>query len=154
MLFAGAVQAIRANRPALQQLLAGTTANILGLLYSAQQAVATGNQGGQTAIENAIARLEEDLERKIDIHALMRELGVSYSWFRNTFTRHTGLSPHQYRLHLRLDRARNLLTQTRLSVKEVAAKAGFDDEHYFSRLFRRKIGFTPSEWRARSQRAR
>ena len=85
---------------------------------------------------------------------LAQEFGVSYSWFRSTFTTHTGLSPHQYLLELRLVRARNLLTETEFSVKEIATQTGFGDEHYFSRLFRQKMNFSPSQWRHRRRRHR
>jgi two-component system response regulator YesN len=51
---------------------------------------------------------------------------------------------------LRLVRARNLLTQTPQSVKEIAQHVGFDDEHYFCRFFKMKTGVTPGQWRARS----
>jgi transcriptional regulator GlxA family with amidase domain len=82
---------------------------------------------------------------------LARELGVSYSWFRHTFAAYTGLSPHQYLLELRLVRARGLLTETELSVKEIAMLTGFEDELYFSRLFRQKLNLTPSQWRSRNR---
>jgi len=82
---------------------------------------------------------------------LARELGVGYSWFRHTFTAHTGLSPHQYLLEFRLVSARTLLAETEWSVKEIALKTGFEDEHYFSRLFRQKLNVTPSQWRSRSR---
>ena len=62
---------------------------------------------------------------------------------------HTGSSPHQYLLELRLARARNLLEETSLSVKEVAQNAGFEDEHYFCRFFKQKTGRTPGQWRSR-----
>ena len=75
---------------------------------------------------------------------LARELGVSYSWFRHTFAAHTGLSPHQYLLEFRLVRARSLLTETEFSVKEIATQTGFEDEFYFSRLFRQKLNLTPA----------
>ena len=73
-------------------------------------------------------------------------------WFRHTFTAHTGLSPHQYLLEFRLVRARSLLTETELSVKEIATQTGFEDEFYFSRLFWQKLELTPSQWRSRRRR--
>jgi transcriptional regulator GlxA family with amidase domain len=61
------------------------------------------------------------------------------------------LSPHQYLLELRIVRARSLLAETELPVKEIAAQTGFGDELYFSRLFRQKLNLTPSQWRDRSR---
>jgi transcriptional regulator GlxA family with amidase domain len=88
----------------------------------------------------------------LELELLAQEFGVSYSWFRSRFAAHTGLSPHQYLLQLRLVRARDLLTETDLSVKVIALQTGFEDEHYFSRLFRLKLNLTPSQWRSRNRR--
>ncbi len=145
--FSHVMQSVRANRPALQQVLAGATASLLGLYYSAQQSPPACGTQDSNAVELAIARIQNDFARALDMKLLAQELGVGYSWFRSNFTTHTGLSPHQYLLELRLVRARNLLTETELSIKEIAVQTGFEDEHYFSRLFRQKLNLTPSQWR-------
>ena len=150
--FSRLMQAVRANRPALQQILAGAAANLVGICYSAQQAPPETGNPGSNAIEQAIGRMESDFGGQLDMKALAQNLGVSYSWFRTAFVMHTGLAPHQYLLEMRLVRARNLLVGTGLSVKEIAVQTGFEDEHYFSRLFRQKLNVTPSQWRSRSQK--
>lgn len=150
--FSRVMQSIRANRPALQQILAGATANLLGLFYSAQQASPATETESSTAIEAAIARIHNEFAQDLHMELLAHEFGVSYSWFRRTFAAHTGLSPHQYLLEFRIVSARNLLAGTELSVKEIATQTGFEDEHYFSRLFRKKLSVTPSQWRNRSRR--
>jgi len=152
--FGHILQSVRQSRPALQQVLAGATAGLLGLFYSARQTPLETASPNPSAIERAIARLQADFARDLDMEDLARELGVSYSWLRSSFTAHTGLSPHQYLLELRLIRARNLLAETSLTVKAVALETGFQDEHYFSRLFRQKLNRTPSQWRQSRRRAR
>lgn len=149
--FSRIMQSVRANRPALQQILAGATHNLMGLIYSAQQAQPAHDAQNTNAIESAIVRIQNDFARDLNMKLLARELGVSYSWFRHTFTGHTGLSPHQYLLELRLVRARNLLTETDLSIKEIAMQTGFEDEFYFSRLFRQKLNASPTQWRSRTR---
>jgi AraC-like DNA-binding protein len=149
--FTRIIQAVRANRPALQQILAGAAANLIGLIYSAQQTPVLSEHSGSNVIEQAIARMETDLGTTLDMEKLSRDFGVSYSWFRSAFAGHTGLAPHQYLLEMRLLRARNLLVETKLSVKEIARQTGFQDEHYFSRLFRQKMKITPSQWRSRRE---
>ncbi|HEY1788978.1 MAG TPA: AraC family transcriptional regulator [Verrucomicrobiae bacterium] len=149
--FSRMIQAIRANRPALQQILAGATNNLMGLFYSAQQAQSSVDTQNANVIERAITRIQDEFDRNLDMKVLAQELSVSYSWFRHTFTAHTGLSPHQYLLELRLVRARSLLAETELPVKEIALQTGFEDELYFSRLFRQKLNLTPSQWRSRSR---
>lgn len=150
--FSRVMQSIRTNRPALQQIMAGATSYLLGLFYSAQQAQPAAQAHQSNAIEVVIAHIHNEFAGNLNMEHLAEEIGVSYSWFRSTFVAHTGLSPHQYLLELRLARARNLLTETNLSVKEIAMQTGFEDEHYFSRLFRRKMNVTPGQFRGRSRR--
>lgn len=149
--FSRVMQAVRANRPALQQILAGATNNLMGLFYSAQQAQSAVDVQNANVIERAISRIQDEFDRNLDMKRLAQELSVSYSWFRHTFATHTGLSPHQYLLELRLVRARSLLAETELPVKEIALQTGFEDELYFSRLFRQKLNLTPTQWRDRSR---
>jgi transcriptional regulator GlxA family with amidase domain len=141
---------IKLNRPAVQQVMAGFAAQMLGVLYSGQQAGLAGDDQALLIVQRAITNMQVELERGLNAQALARELNVSYSTFRHTFLQHTGSSPHQYLLELRLVRARNLLRQTSQSVKEIAQQAGFDDEHYFCRFFKMKTGLTPGQWRSRS----
>jgi AraC-like DNA-binding protein len=152
--FSRIMQSIRANRPALQQILAGATDNLMGLIYSAQQVQPAHDPANTNAIESAIARIQNEYGRNLNMKLLARELGVSYSWFRHTFAAHTGLSPHQYLLEFRLVRARNLLAESEFSIKEIATQTGFEDEFYFSRLFRQKLNLSPSQWRNRSRHHR
>lgn len=150
--FSQVMQSVRANHPALQQVLAGASASLVGLFYSAQQAQPAAETQHANAVELAITRIQNEYARDLDMKVLAQELGVGYSWFRSRFAAHTGLGPHQYLLELRLVRARNLLAETDLSVKEIAMQTGFEDEHYFSRLFRQKLNLTPGQWRSRSRR--
>lgn len=152
--FSQIMQAIRANRPALQQILAGATDGLMGRFYSAQQAQSAVDVQNPNVIERAITRIQDNFHRDLNMKQLAQELNVSYSWFRHTFTAHTGLSPHQYLLELRLVRARTLLAETDLSIKEIALQTGFEDELYFSRLFRQKLNVTPSQWRNRQRQHR
>jgi AraC-like DNA-binding protein len=67
------------------------------------------------------------------------------------FRREFGVSPMHYVIRLRLSRARDLLRQPDLSVKEVAAAAGFGDPLYFSRVYRRAFGESPGQARAKGR---
>ena len=146
--FSSVIDAIHVGRPALQQVAAGATLYIMSLLYSALQPGQEG-QDVTRAIHEAMRRMGDPTQETTPLPELARRLGVSYTWFRRTFVHHTGLSPHQYRLQLRVGRARALLSETSLTVKEVAYRSGFENEHYFCRLFKRKTGVAPGEWRQR-----
>jgi transcriptional regulator GlxA family with amidase domain len=122
---------------------------MLALLFSVQQSKLTGDDFDLQIIHKAVTLMREADEKTINIRDLARELNVSYSWFRRAFAHHTGLSPHQYYLDIRLARARNLLSQTSLLTKEIALRVGFEDAHYFCRLFHKKNGIPPGVWRER-----
>lgn len=69
------------------------------------------------------------------------------AWFSTRFRQLTGLSPAQYVLRYRLERARELLVSTDRSVREIAAMTGFQDPLYLSRQFRRLLGASPTAYR-------
>jgi AraC-like DNA-binding protein len=75
-------------------------------------------------------------------------MGISYSTFRRDFKRQTGLSPLQYHLLLKIEKAKELLINTELKAKEIAYKLGFDSDYYFCRLFKQKTGISPAQFRA------
>ena len=88
------------------------------------------------------------LESTLTIQQLAEELGVSYSNFRKLFKEHTGLSPATYQQDLRLQHAKELLTTTDMSIKEIAYRLNFDSPDYFSSKFKQKTGRKPSDLRA------
>jgi AraC-like DNA-binding protein len=150
-LFGDILEATRSNHPALQQIMAGAVVTMLAMLFSEQQSRLAGDDPGLQLIHRAVTRMRENPETPLSIPALASELNVSYRWFRRAFAHHTGLSPHQYFLDVRLARARDLLAQTTLPTKEIAARVGFEDAQYFCRLFHKKVGFAPGVWRERAQ---
>ena len=72
---------------------------------------------------------------------------MSASGLQRAFLQHFGSSPKQYVIKLRLHKALQLLVENKLSVKEVAFACGFSDEKYFSRAFKAKYGYPPSQLR-------
>jgi transcriptional regulator GlxA family with amidase domain len=73
--------------------------------------------------------------------------GLSGSHFTRLFAAWAGESPAAYVKRARIQRARRLLTEVDLSIKQVAARCGFRNPHHFSRVFRRIDGLTPSAYR-------
>lgn len=150
--FGSLLDTARQQEPASQQLMAGLTAYLLAQIYSAQQGGGKRDGAVASAIQEAIQTMNATTREPIAPAALARKMHVSYTWFRRSFVQHTGLSPHQYHLQLRLAQARHLLVATTLTIKQIAAETGFSDEQYFCRLFKKKNGLSPGFWRARSQR--
>jgi AraC-like DNA-binding protein len=80
---------------------------------------------------------------------IAEELNVSYSTLRRTFRTHTGMSMKDYQMSARVQKAKDLLDNTELSVKGVAAQLGFSSAFHFSNQFRKSVACSPSDWRAR-----
>ena len=81
------------------------------------------------------------------LEALAAHAGLTPSHFCRVFKRATGATPHQFVMKARLDRARDLLGQSGLSVAQVADMTGFTSQSHFTRAFRQYSGTTPSGWR-------
>lgn len=93
----------------------------------------------------ATFRQEWNLNERIERYAKLCDM--SESSFYSFFKRWSGLSPIDYRNDLRLSAARSLLLHSTLSIKEISEHVGFDDPYYFSRLFKKKCGVSPREFR-------
>lgn len=79
------------------------------------------------------------------------QLGVSESGFRALFKKAFGLSPAQYRMHVRLSRAEYLLESTEMTVGDIAEALGFYDEASFCRAFRKHAGLSPKQYGRRKK---
>lgn len=91
--------------------------------------------------------IDENYTKEIDIKELAKKEHISYAYFRTIFKKKTGISPNQYIIMLRLRNASILLKQTELSIKEIAESVGFSDQMYFSRIFKKRFGMTPRDFR-------
>ncbi len=99
---------------------------------------------GKARIEQALALLKGG---PVPVAVLAKAAGLSVSHFNREFREWTGYSPVEYQRRQRVARARELLADVKLSIKEVAAQAGFDDPYHFSRVFRQVDGLSPSQYR-------
>lgn len=133
-----------------QQLLAGLVNHLVGMMYSLERNIELSKDNAHVdMINRARLRIREALESSLTIQQIAEELGVSYSNFRKQFKLYTGLSPAIYQQDLKLQRAKELLTTTDLSIKEIAYRLNFDSPDYFSAKFKIKTGRKPSEMRIR-----
>ena len=98
-------------------------------------------------VMRAQQHIRESLESTLSIQDIADMLGVSYSTLRKQFKEYTGLSPATYQQDLKLQHAKELLTTTNLSIKEIAYRLNFDSPDYFSAKFKIKTGRKPSEMR-------
>jgi len=84
----------------------------------------------------------------ISLAAMAKIAEVTPHHFASLFTKATGLSPHQYVLRTRIERAKIHLRDGMLSVAQVSRLTGFRAQEHFTKVFRRIVGVTPSAFRA------
>lgn len=147
-LYRQAIEVVQREEPCFQQLLAGIVNYLLGVMYSTDRNLLL-NQDHTSAklIDHARIYMREKVEENLSAKEVASHLGMGYSHFRKLFKAYTGVSPSHYYLDLKLQRAKELLSLTPVPVKEIAYKLQFQSPDYFSTLFRKKTGYTPSEFR-------
>ena len=97
--------------------------------------------------ENAKQLIDENYaDPEFSIESLAQILYTSPSTLRRVFSDRFGISPKQYIMKVRLNTAAMLLSQDFSSVLEASKRSGFNDEHYFSRIFKKRYGKSPSHF--------
>jgi len=135
------------------QLYAESLANVLAVHllrhYSATRAVARPFTGGLTAykLRRTLDFISDNLERHISLGEIATQVGMSSFHFAREFKKATGLAPHQYLIHKRVERAKLLLAQSQLPIVEISLRTGFTNQSHFTRLFRKLTSITPAAFR-------
>ena len=91
--------------------------------------------------------LDARFDEQIDLQQLAGDLYISPDYLRHIFKQSIGESPLNYLIRKRLDSACEMLSITDLAIGEIACRVGLDNVYYFSRIFRKKLGVTPSQYR-------
>lgn len=108
----------------------------------------TKNSEGKEKIANAAAYIEENYAESISVAQLAEMSNYSLRQFIRLFKKVFGCIPTEYIADLRMQKARELLRGKNHTITEIALFCGYVDSNYFSRIFRKYNGMTPSEYRA------
>jgi AraC family transcriptional regulator len=121
---------------------------LFGLTHSENIA---GRSSIATARPNALCRVVERMQAipnaRFRLEELAAETGYSRGHFLRAFRASTGLTPHQYLLRLRVNRAKRLIQNKSMTLVEIALDCGFADQAHFSRVFTKHFGLNPSQYR-------
>lgn len=98
-------------------------------------------------IEKVRAKLTVDYAEEITNEQLAEMCGMSVSGFAHQFKKEIGVSPREYILQQRLSAALFLLENTDGTISDISRRVGFEDNLYFSKFFRSRIGISPSDYR-------
>lgn len=100
-----------------------------------------------TEMELALEYFNINYNKDLNIEDYAASRGMSVSWFIRTFKQYAGTTPMQYIVALRITNAQMLLETTNYNVTEIGNFVGYDNPLYFSRIFKKQKGFSPSEYR-------
>jgi AraC family transcriptional regulator len=98
-------------------------------------------------LRRAMDFMRANLSGNISLAQLASGCGLSVSYFARGFKNGTGLSPHRWLVETRLEKAKDLLLNTKTPLAEIAASCGFADQCHLTRTFHRATGDTPGKWR-------
>jgi AraC-like DNA-binding protein len=114
---------------------------LVGVRSAADQRAAERRQ----LVQAAIQFMHDNLEENINIPDVARSVALSPTYFGILFAEHTGMSPIDYLIQLRIQRAKDYLTHTSMSVMEVCVALTYNPS-YFNRLFKQHTGMTPGQF--------
>ncbi len=103
----------------------------------------------QRRIREVQTFLAANLDRDVDLQTIAREASLSPYYFTRQFTAYVGVPPYRYLIGLRIERARQLLRETELTVTQICHRVGFNSLSHFTTTFRQHTGVSPSAYRRR-----
>lgn len=119
---------------------------VFSLMIKAAPKISSESSSGRLYIKNAIKFIQRNFSDNIDVSDIAKNAGLSRSHLYRIFVRHLSLSPNEYLTQYRINQACILLRTSGLSVGEIASSVGFDDQLYFSRVFKKLKGVPPSQY--------
>ena len=126
-------------------LLKAYLQEILVDLFEPERRIRKGYQAA--CVGKFIAYVNENLHTDIDVAAIAKAYGFTPNYFRTLFKRATRLTTYDYIQRKRIDKSKVKLDLTSDSVQDIAFQVGFNDPYYFSKVFKKTVGMTPSEYR-------
>ena len=102
-------------------------------------------------LKRALDYIETHLAEPVTLADLANCTGLSRMYFAAQFRTATGVRPREYLIRRRIERAQDLLSNSHLSLVQIALSVGFQTQAYFTTVFKRVVGETPHRWRRQNQ---
>ncbi len=105
----------------------------------------------QDVVDLAIHYMKENIEKTLKVEEIAQEFHLSQPHFYAQFLKKTGSSPIKYLINLRIQKACNYLDFSSMKINHICYKIGYEDPHYFSRIFTKIMGISPQAYRQRDK---
>ena len=139
------------ERPGYQQLLSGILMHLVAYLFYREKDKNWKDKQVIGKIDKARLIIREKINTQLSPEEIANSLNMSYTWFRRMFRQYTGLAPAQYIAQLKIQKAKEMLSVSQKTIKEIAIDLGFESIDYFSTQFRKQTGQTPTQFRLMCQ---
>jgi AraC family transcriptional regulator len=139
---------LRGSRRSL--LISGLVLALVALVLDADAHHAAEHTCGldDEQFETALAFARSRLSEHLDLAEWADSVKLSTSEFARRFQQHTGVAPYTWFMDRRIDEAKRLMTESKLSLVEIGLDSGFCSQSHFTEAFRRRVGTSPGRWRA------
>ena len=94
--------------------------------------------------------IKKNIDKNVELEDIANIMGYSTKYMSRLFKQETGINFNDYRLELKMAKAKEYLKSTDLRIKQIAYEIGYENSESFVRIFKRKTGLTPSQYRNRS----
>ncbi|MGZ3874648.1 MAG: AraC family transcriptional regulator [Mucilaginibacter sp.] len=150
-IFSSIIESTRRENAGYQPLISGAAMHLLGYCHAITKQNAIEFEDKEMIVNKARLLFRSNITDDFSPELAAEKLEVGYSWFRKVFKNHTGLSPGQYYIQLKIERAKRLLNDPGIPIKQISNDLRFESYSYFSKLFKKRTGVTPSGYRRKAQ---
>lgn len=147
-LFRQIIRELQLKRPCYEEFIPLYLRRIFAEIHRNQRETTLEPCPNRAEMVRAVHDFNESFADEISIKDYAAAHHMSVCWFIRSFRLYMGMTPMQYITSLRITRAKDLLRSTDYSVQEIGAMAGYENPLYFSRIFKKYTGYSPSEYRA------
>ena len=135
-------------KPVNAEELAALLTRLEAVLLAREKTVVPNREiSAEQIVQKVMIYLRENYSEQIDFASVAEAHAISAPYLSRLFHEYAGISPSQYLTGYRMEQAKKLLRDSRLTIGEIAARVGYPDPFHFSKVFKNKVGVSPSQFR-------
>jgi AraC-like DNA-binding protein len=98
-------------------------------------------------IDASVNYINQNFDRELSVTDISKFIFLSPSYFTKVFKEHMGISPHNYLLEIRIERAKEMIVNTENKICDIALNVGFSNQQRFNEMFKKKVGMAPLKYK-------
>lgn len=146
-IFRHIIQELQLKRPCFETFVELYFRQLLAVVNRSQLEIKSTRYKNSKEMEEIVHYFNEYYSQEICIEDYAKSRHMSVCWLIRSFKRYMGVTPLQYIASIRINKAKELLKGTNYSIQEIADIVGYNNSLYFSRIFKKLTGYSPSQYR-------